>query len=89
MTVRIVVPIDDASFEQMRAAAAARGMTVETYVASLVRQWLPPRSPSAQGHVSSIFGIVQEGEPTDIARDKDKMIGDAAWREHLDETKQE
>jgi hypothetical protein len=29
--------------------------------------------------VSVIFDLVVEGEPTDISRDKDKMIGDAIW----------
>jgi len=31
---------------------------------------------------------VVEGEPTDISRDKDKMIGDAVWEEYLEETGQ-
>jgi hypothetical protein len=35
-----------------------------------------------------IFGLVVEGEPTDIVRDKDKMIGDADWEEYLEETGQ-
>ena len=38
--------------------------------------------------VSVIFDLVVEGEQTDIARDKDKMIGDAVWEEYLEETGQ-
>jgi hypothetical protein len=36
----------------------------------------------------AIFDLVVEGDPTDIARDKDKMIGDAVWEEYLEETGQ-
>ncbi len=63
-------------------------MSVEAYVGELIRTWLPPAAQTAQGDVSSIFGLVQDGEPTDIARDKDKLIGEAAWQEHLEETNQ-
>jgi hypothetical protein len=38
--------------------------------------------------VSVIFDLVVEREPTDIARDKDKLIGDAVWEECLEETGQ-
>lgn len=88
MTVQITVPIDDTSLERARAAASARGMTVEAYVANLIRQWLPPMPHEVEGDVSSIFGLVREGEPTDIARDKDKLIGEAVWQEHLRKTGQ-
>jgi hypothetical protein len=88
MTVQITVPIDDGSLERARTAAAARGMTVEDYVAELVRLRFPPVEHPVKGHVSSIFGLVKDGEPTDIARDKDKLIGEAAWQEYLEETKQ-
>jgi len=88
MTVQITVPIDDASLERVRSAATARGMTVESYVAELVRLRFPPSEQPVKGHVSSIFGLVKDGEPTDIARDKDKLIGEAVWQEYLEETKQ-
>ena len=88
MTVQLTIPIDDASLERARTEAAARGLTVEAYVAELIRRWLPPAPPAAKGHVSSIFGLVKDGEPTDIARDKDKLIGEAVWQEYLEETKQ-
>jgi hypothetical protein len=88
MTVQITVPIDDASLERVRSAAAARGMTVEDYVAELVRLRFPSVEHPVKGHVSSIFGLVKDGEPTDIAKDKDKLIGEAAWQEYLEETNQ-
>jgi len=88
MTVQLTVPIDDASLERARVAAAARGLTVEAYVAELVKTFLPPVSPDANTDVSSIFGLIEDGEPTDIAKDKDKLVGEAVWQEYLAETKQ-
>jgi hypothetical protein len=88
MTVQITVPIDDVSLERVRAIAAARGLSVEAYVGELIRTWFPPAGQPTQGDVSSIFGLVQDGEPTDIARDKDKLIGEAVWQEYLEETNQ-
>ena len=88
MTVHLTVPIDDASLERARVAAAARGITVEAYVAELVKAIRPPLPSETKMDVTSIFGLVEDGEPTDIARDKDKLIGEAVWKEYLAETKQ-
>ena len=74
--------------ERARAQAAILGMTVEAYLSDLVRQHLPPRDPAVKGDVSGIFGLVKDGEPTDIAKDKDRLIGEAACQEYLEETKQ-
>jgi hypothetical protein len=63
-----------------------RGQTVEMYLADLIEARLPPGTHPVRGDVSSIFGLVQEGEPTDIARDKDELIGNAVWQEYLEET---
>lgn len=88
MTVRVTVPIDEASLQRARAEAQIRGQTVEMYLAALIEARLPPGPHPVSGDVSSIFGLVQEGESTDVARDKDELIGDAVWQEYLDETKQ-
>ena len=88
MRVRITIPLDDALLERARAEAAARGIAVEAYLSDLVRQHLPPSDPAVKADVSSIFGLVKDGKPTDIARDKDKLIGEAVWQEYLEETKQ-
>lgn len=88
MTAHLTIAIDDASLERARSEAAARGMTVEAYVADLVQRWLPAAPAHHRSGVASIFGLVKEGEPTDIARDKDKLIGEAVWQEYLEETKQ-
>src|SRR5262245_26216826 len=33
--------------------------------------------------VSVLFDLIDEGPPTDIARDKDKLIGEAVWANYL------
>jgi hypothetical protein len=43
----------------------------------------------AEFDVSTMFDLVNEGTPTDVARDKDKMIGEAAWEEHGRKTRRE
>ena len=87
MCAKIEVPLDDAVMERARVQAAILGMTVEAYLTDLVRQRLPPRDSAVKGDVSDIFGLVKDGTPTDVAKDKDKLIGEAASQEHLEETK--
>ena len=36
--------------------------------------------------ISVVFDLGASAEATNIARDKDKMIGDAVWEEYLEET---
>src|SRR4029079_18613475 len=36
--------------------------------------------------ISILFDLIDEGPETNIARDKDKMIGDAVWDEHRHKT---
>jgi hypothetical protein len=36
--------------------------------------------------ISILFDLVTSGEPTNIARDKDKMIGEAVWDNYLRKT---
>ena len=36
-----------------------------------------------------IIDLGSAADPTDIAKDKDRLIGEAVWDEHLRETKQE
>jgi hypothetical protein len=35
-----------------------------------------------KGDVSLVFDLVDKGPRTNIARDKDKMVGEAVWKEH-------
>ena len=40
----------------------------------------------AKPDISIIFDLVDEGPPTDIARDKEKLIGEAVWQNYLRKT---
>jgi hypothetical protein len=88
MTVHITVPIEAEALERARERASDAGIPVDQYLAQILSKVLVIDAPSAKGHVSDIFGLVTDGEPTDIGRDKDKMIGEAVWQEHLRKTRQ-
>jgi hypothetical protein len=53
-------------------------------VRRLVADDLGERRPKVD--ISSVFDLVDEGPPTNIARDKDKMIGEAVWQDYLRKT---
>jgi len=76
--------MDPETQRRARAKAAELGISFAEYVRRLVERDLGPPKPKAD--ISVIFDLITEGEPTDIARDKDKMIGDAVWEEYLEET---
>ena len=63
-----------------QAKAAELGISFAEYMRRLVAQDLgrPKRRPD----VSIIFDLGASKEPTDIARDKDKMLGEAVWEEY-------
>ena len=63
------------------AKAAELGISFAEYVRRVIANDLGEPKPKAD--ISIIFDLVTEGEPTDIARDKHKMIGDAVWEEYL------
>jgi hypothetical protein len=68
------------------AKAAELGISFAEYVRRVIAQDLGEANPKAD--ISVIFDFVTEGEPTDIAKDKDKLIGEAVWQEHLRKTGQ-
>lgn len=60
------------------------------YPQKLIAAHLPVAEARGQQQLmlSKIFGLGSTAEPTDIAKDKDKLIGEAVWDEYLRETKQ-
>jgi hypothetical protein len=62
--------------------AAELGISFAEYIRRLVARDLD--EPKAD--ISIAFNLIDEGDPTDIARDKDKMIGDAVWANYLRKT---
>jgi hypothetical protein len=86
MNARTQITMDPQMQRRAHARAAALGISFAEYVRRLVQQDLGEDSPRTD--ISVIFDLVTEGEPTDIARDKDRLIGDAIWEEYLAETGQ-
>jgi hypothetical protein len=76
--------MDPATQRRAQAKAAALGISFAEYIRRLVAQDLGEPKPKAD--VSIIFDLVDEGPPTNIARDKDKMVGEAVWAEYLHKT---
>lgn len=66
------------------AKAAELGISFAEYVRRLVASDLGEQKPKAD--ISCMFDLIDEGPPTNIARDKDKMIGEAVWQNYLRKT---
>jgi hypothetical protein len=81
MNVRTQITLDPELQRRAQAKAAELGISFAEYVRRLVAQDIGERKPKA--HISEIFDLGESDEPTDIARDKDKMIGEAVWQNYL------
>jgi hypothetical protein len=68
-----------------QAKAADLGISFAEYVRRLVANDLGEPRPKAD--ISIIFDLIDEGPPTNIARDKDKMIGEEVWANYLRKTR--
>jgi hypothetical protein len=84
MTARIQITMDPELQRRAQARAAELGISFAEYVRRLLASDLGEPKPSAD--ISILFDLIDEGPPTDIARDKDKMIGDAVWADYLRKT---
>ncbi len=80
MNARTQITIDPEMQRRAHAKAAALGISFAEYVRRLLAQDLGDAKRTVD--VSLIFDLVDEGPPTNIARDKDKMVGEAVWKEH-------
>ena len=92
MTQHVTIALDDQELEQARVLATSLGVTVEEYMQRIVRgQMHAPRTRGVEreltGSITDIFDLA-DGPPTDIAVEKDNLIGEAVWREHLRKTRQ-
>ena len=90
MTQHVTISLDDQELGRARALADSLGVSVEEYLQRLIAGHLPKPAPAvtARGRIEDLFDLVTEGEPTDIGRDKDKLIGEAIIKHHLEETGQ-
>jgi hypothetical protein len=86
MRVRTQITIDRDLLRRAQAKADSLGISFSEYVRRLVAADLSVRErkiKSGKPDISVMFDLVTSGPPTDIAHDKDKMIGEAAWQNYL------
>lgn len=84
MNARTQITMDPALQRRAQEKAAELGISFAEYVRRLLAQDLGPEErPEPKADISVVFDLIDEGEPTDIARDKDKMVGQAVWEEYL------
>ena len=91
MNKHVTIELDEDELARARVAAEARGIAMEDYLKRLIAAHLPFETPESRQKelLAKIIGMGSSEHPTDIARDKDKLIGQAVWEEYLRETKQE
>jgi hypothetical protein len=80
MNARTQITLDPEVQKRAQAKAAALGISFAEYVRRLVTQDLSDTIREVD--ISAVFDLVDEGPKTNIARDKDRMIGEAVWQEH-------
>jgi hypothetical protein len=84
MKTRTQITMDAELRRRAQARAAELGISFAEYVRRLVASDLGESRPKAD--ISIVFDLIDEGPPTDISRDKDKMIKDAVWANYLRKT---
>jgi hypothetical protein len=81
MTIRTQITLNPELQRRAHAKATELGISFAEYVRRLLANDLGPRKPKAD--ISMVFDLIDEGPETNIARDKDKMIGEAVWNNYL------
>jgi hypothetical protein len=84
MNARTQITMDPELQRRAHAKAAELGLSFAEYVRRLVAHDLG--EPKRKADISLLFDLGASREPTDVARDKDKMLGEALWNEHLRKT---
>ena len=84
MKARTQITMDPELRRRAPAKAAELGISFAEYVRRLVADDLGQHRPKTD--ISNAFDLVDEGSHTDIAHDKDKMVGEAVWQDHLRKT---
>jgi hypothetical protein len=74
------ITIDPETHRRAQAKAAALKISFAEYVRRLLLRDLG--EPARKTDISVVFDLVDAGPPTDVARDKDRMIAEATWHEH-------
>jgi hypothetical protein len=88
MTEHVTIELDAEALQAARLAAEAEGVAMEVYLRQLITANLPVPGFQARPNkfLEEIFGMGSSAEPTDIAKDEDKLIGEAVWEGYLRKT---
>jgi len=81
MSARSQITLDPDIQRRAQRKAAELGISFAEYVRRLVASDLGEPKPTVD--VSVVFDLGASTEPTNVARDKHQLIGDAAWNDHL------
>ena len=81
MNARTQIKLDPELQRQAQAKAAEMGISFAEYMRRLVSQDLG--TPKRKADISVVFDLGASGEPTNVARDKHKMIDEAFWMGYL------
>lgn len=84
MNGRTQITMDSRLRRRAHAKAAALGITFAEYIRRLVKRDLGESGRKVD--ISILFDLGASTEPTNIARDKDKMLGDAARAQYRRKT---
>jgi hypothetical protein len=86
MSARTQITLDPEMQRRAQAKAAELGISFAEYIRRLVAGDLDAKKQQVKPDISILFDLGASAQPTNIARDKDKMIGQALWEEHLRKT---
>lgn len=84
MKVRAQITLPPDLQSKARRKATELGISFAEYIRRVISKDLGGSERPVD--VSAVFDLVTSGKPTSIARDKDKMIGEAVWQDHLRST---
>jgi hypothetical protein len=84
MNARIQINMDPETQQRAHAKADELGISFAEYMRRLVANDLGPSKQIVD--ISVVFNLIDEGSPTNVARDKDKMIAEAVRKEHRRKT---
>jgi hypothetical protein len=84
MNARTQITMDPELQRRAHAKAKELGISFAEYMRRLVANDLGEQKPKAD--ISILFDLGASDEATDIAHDKEKMIGEAVWRDYLRKT---
>jgi hypothetical protein len=85
---RTQITMDPEMQRRAQAKAAELGVSLAEYVRRVIARDLGEAKPKAKPDISIFFDLIDEGPRTNIARDKEKFLAEAVWKEHLRKTRQ-